>query len=104
MGAAYGVLISLSINNLVRCVLVGINFHLQPFSIKTPLILGAGALSYWLASLIPELPHLFLDAAVRSAVFVSLFATVVLKGHLSEEVSDLYRQTLHKWGLRKAED
>lgn len=95
MGSAYGILISLFIYNLFRCFLMWWKFKMQPFSLKTLLIVLTGVVSYIVAAyLIPEIKNLFIDAAVKSLVFILLFALGVLGGKLSEDFTELYKIAL----------
>ncbi len=102
MGSAYSLLIALSTYNLVRSAIIWWKFRLQPFTLKTLFILLTGILAYLItANLLPEFHSIFINIALRSLVFLLLFAIGVLGGHLSEDISVLYQLILTKIGIRK---
>lgn len=102
MGSAYAILLSLGVYNTVRCIILWWKYRIQPFSIRTVLILAAGIAAYLLTVYaLPEFPNILVDALFRSALFVVLFALAILGGKLSEDVTELYHMGLARLGLRK---
>lgn len=95
MGSAYAILLSLTIYNLVRCVLLWWKYKFQPFSVKTLLILASG-LGAYLAThfIVPPLDNMILDGLVKCSCFTVLFAVAVIGGKLSEDLSELYHSLL----------
>lgn len=103
MGSAYGILASLIVYNLARYILIWWKFHMQPFSMKTVWILLTGVIAYLIAAyLVPSFKNIFVDAAVKSLVFLMAFAWGVLGGKLSEDVTELFQMVLMKLKIRRS--
>lgn len=102
IGSAYGILASLVVYNLVRYLLIGRKFRMQPFSWKTILIMITGVIAYAVpAYLIPPAKNIIVDSAIKSLVFITIFAAVVLLGKLSEDVTELYQMALIKTKIKQ---
>lgn len=102
MGSAYAILLSLTIYNLVRCLLLWWKYGFQPFSAKTLLILASGVGAYLVTYfVIPPLPNMVWDGLAKCVCFTGVFALAVIGGRLSEDVTELYRMTLIKLGINR---
>lgn len=105
MGSAYAIFISISLYNIVRCFILWWKYKMNPFTLKTVYILLSGLAAYFMASwLVPEIQSLFLDAAVRSLVFFIILAACVLRGKLSEDVTELFHLGLAKINPRSLKE
>ncbi|HEX5553882.1 MAG TPA: oligosaccharide flippase family protein [Chitinophagaceae bacterium] len=102
MGSAYGILISLGAYNIVRSIILWWKFKMQPFSLKSLLILVTGVVAYFIAAdILPVFHNIFMDIIIKSLVFLLLFATAVLGARLSDDVSELYAAMLVRLKIRK---
>jgi O-antigen/teichoic acid export membrane protein len=95
-GAAIAMLISVIFYNTYRWYFLYSQFKFQPFSLKNMevLLIGAAAVSIFYVA--PRLPNLYLDAVLRSPMFLAVFAWVVIKRNYSEEVNALWS----KWSKK----
>lgn len=102
MGSAYGILLSLTVYNIIRCLLLWWKYKIQPFSYKTGLILLCGIVAYMVpATLVPRVDNLFIDSIIRSAIFTVLLGAGIIGGKLSDDITELYRLTLTRLKLNR---
>lgn len=102
MGSAYGILVSLAAYNIMRSILLWRKFRMQPFTARNGVILVSGIIAYFIAAdIIPSFANIFIDSAVKSAVFFILFAAAVLAGKLSDDISELYQMLLRRLKLKE---
>lgn len=87
MGAAIGSMTSLTLFNLVRFVYVWYRFKLQPFTYKNLLLIGAGVFSIAAIWLLPKLPNLYLDTAMRTIGFSGLFLALCMSLKISPDIN-----------------
>lgn len=92
IGSAYANLISMSAFNLIRFIFIWSKFRLQPFSIKTLAVLGVTGLLVFIIYRVPVLDNLYANAALRSILFIPLFAMCILGLRVSQDINDSYRQ------------
>jgi O-antigen/teichoic acid export membrane protein len=91
MGSASGILVSLAAYNVMRSLLLWWKFRMQPFTAKNIFLLLSGVVAYFIAAYaIPSFSNIFIDGAVKSVVFVAIFATAVIRGKLSEDIVRIY--------------
>ena len=90
MGSAYSFIISISLYNLMRFLLIWWKFNMQPFSVKTIFVLLAALVAYFVAAdLLPQTTSVFLNMALRSLIFLAIFGGIVIWGKLSDDVTEL---------------
>lgn len=96
-GAAYASLISMSIFNLTKLVIVWKKYGMMPFSIKNLYVLGIAAVTWVLCSLIPQIPSTILDVLVRSAAITVLFCGLVVLLKVSEDINNYINKLISKF-------
>lgn len=96
MGLAYSNLIALSLYNSFRFIFLYKKFGLQPYQPKHLLVLLLCISIYLLIHWIPQVPNLYLDIAMRSALFVLLFTPIV---YFSKVAPDLTKIVIDKYNL-----
>lgn len=96
MGAAYSTLISLLFYNLLRFSFLWWKFRMQPYTGKDLLAIAIAAACVLLVSLIPVYPNVIIDAAIRSIVFVLLFAPAVYFFRISDAAEALVNRYLKR--------
>ncbi|AEE48282.1 oligosaccharide flippase family protein [Haliscomenobacter hydrossis] len=95
-GAAFGTMLSSLLFNLVCVLFVWVKFKIQPFNVKSLLVIVLGIGLWGLTKLIPDFGNPILDIAFN-ALFITLFYTIaVLKFRLSEDLNEFYRQILFR--------
>jgi O-antigen/teichoic acid export membrane protein len=95
MGAAYSSLISLTFYNLMRFGFLWYIFKLQPYNIKDlyaiVIAVICGVISYY----IPKNPLIFVDAFVRTSIFLVLFVPAIYFARVSEELNEMLLKYLN---------
>jgi O-antigen/teichoic acid export membrane protein len=95
VGAAVASLISKFIFNLIKFFFLYHKFKLQPFNIKFVYLLIIGLGTYWLSSLMPQLPDFIFDIVVRSVLMSILFLVPVyylrISADLNQKFDELFR-------------
>jgi O-antigen/teichoic acid export membrane protein len=86
-GAALASFISTFIYMLLRYLFLLIKYKLQPYDIKTPIIIGFAALTYGLSLLMPPMFHHLLDIFVRSSLISIIFALLIIVSKVSPELN-----------------
>lgn len=95
-GATMATLLTLSIVNVVRLLLVWKFFCLQPFSwamIKCFVIAG---IAYGVSELVPILSHYLLDIPVRSGLFSVIFVGLLLGLKVSPDINAFVEKTFNR--------
>lgn len=98
-GSALATFISIFLYNLILIVFVKIKLGVQPFTMKTIsafLVLG---ISYLISAVIPEFENLFIDAVIRSAVFLFAATISVLFFKISDDLNNTVKAGMKKLGL-----
>ncbi|MCC5929688.1 MAG: polysaccharide biosynthesis protein [Cyclobacteriaceae bacterium] len=88
-GAALASLIAVSMYSLLRFWFVRIKFHLQPYSLKYLWVVFALILSLGICSVMPTLPNMPFDLAIRSALGAGVFVPVIYFSKASQEINDM---------------
>jgi O-antigen/teichoic acid export membrane protein len=96
-GPAYGTLIAICFFNLIRFFAIWKIYKLQPFSINNLKVILIAAACYLLSVLIPDLGNLFINVAIPSLVFATLYAIMILKLHISTDISEVYQGLLKRF-------
>jgi O-antigen/teichoic acid export membrane protein len=86
-GAAFASLLAYALSNLLRLGFLWKVFGLQPFTSRSLLVLGIGALTLAVDYLIPYLGHTLPDILVRSAVITAVYGVLVLILRVSADVN-----------------
>ncbi|MCB0526864.1 MAG: lipopolysaccharide biosynthesis protein [Saprospiraceae bacterium] len=103
-GAAISTLLSVTCYNAVSIWLVWLKFRLQPFTRNTLLAIASALGMFLIARMIPLSGIHLLDIAIRSGLYVLLFAVLVLRLRVSGDLNDGYRLLREKLLLRKNKD
>ncbi len=90
MGAAIANLFAMLLYNGLRFAFLYLKFGLQPFTWRNMLLLVLGIGLIALVWLIPFMQNIYVDGIMRSLLFGVLFALIVLKLKLSEEINTLW--------------
>lgn len=98
-GPALATLLSISGYNAISLWLVWLKFGLFPFTRSTLQAIGLALAAYFVASFIPVSGYDLFDMALRSGFFLLVFAILVLKFRVSEDLNGLEKLLRSK--LRK---
>jgi len=95
-GAAVATLLSITCYNLFGLVLVWTKFRMQPFT-RSMALAGALAVASMAAVwFLPSTGYVLLNIALRSGLFAFLFALLVLRFRVSEDIMELWGDLLKK--------
>jgi len=89
-GAAVANLLANFVKNGIRWWYLRHKFKLQPFGIKNVELIIVGSIVVAAIWLIPAIKNVFVDGAVRSVIFITLLAGVVIRRKYSDEVMGLW--------------
>lgn len=95
-GAALASLLAMLIFNLVKYIFVWVKLGMQPFTVKTLILAGILALSYFAQSLLPQLETVIIDLVLRSVLISVLFLIPLYFLKISNEVNQLVDSTFKK--------
>lgn len=95
-GAAIASFGSILIFNLLKFVYIKLKFDLQPFSWKTPVIVGLGVSVYIIVSFMPSFAHPIISASFRSVLILVLFITPVYLLKLSQDFNNMTEGIIDK--------
>lgn len=95
IGAALAIAASFVINNLLRFCFLKLKYKMQPFTVKTLVIVVVFVVSVAAASFLPTFT-LILDLVIRSVVFTLIFGVLTIKLNISEDASNLYLAMMKK--------
>ncbi|WP_167019248.1 lipopolysaccharide biosynthesis protein [Chitinophaga sp. Cy-1792] len=96
IGAAYAIIIGVTLNNLIRFLFIYIKFGIQPLSYKTLIALGLGAAAIFITRLLPFMWNLYADTIIRTTVFVALYVPAVVGLKLSEDINGMWKMVAEK--------
>ncbi len=94
LGAAFAALITALFYNIYRCIFLYTQFKLQPFSAKNIELLIIGLLLITILFYFPMIENIYIDAVIKSVLYVISFGYLLLARKYSVEVVFLW----HKWG------
>lgn len=77
-GAAWASTIALIVFNVLKYLIAWQKLGIQPFSVRTPLVVFAAALVYGLNSLVPSMGPLLVDAALRCFLILAAYGALIL--------------------------
>lgn len=89
IGSAFANLIALGVFNGIRFFYIWKLFKMQPFTLRTFYALFLAAACMFIVYLIPVLPNLFVDVAVRTIVFLGIFIPCIIYFKVSEDINAL---------------
>ncbi|MBL7775211.1 MAG: lipopolysaccharide biosynthesis protein [Saprospiraceae bacterium] len=89
-GAAVATFISITCYNLSNLVFVWKNLHMQPFSKNTAVVIVLAVASATAVWFLPSTSIPLVNIALRGACFTALFAVLVLRFRVSEDVQELW--------------
>ncbi|MGV3540521.1 MAG: polysaccharide biosynthesis C-terminal domain-containing protein [Rufibacter sp.] len=98
-GAAFASMLVFILINVFRVAFVAYFFRMQPFgwdSLLLVIIAGVAFLASWL---LPSLPNVLLDIAVRSVLITGVYGGLVLGLKVAPEVNEGVRKTLKRYGF-----
>ncbi|AKQ45255.1 hypothetical protein TH63_05765 [Rufibacter radiotolerans] len=98
-GAAFASMVVFIIYNFFRVVLVARFFKMQPFGWDSLQIVVISIVAFGASWLLPQLPHLLLDIAVRSVLITAVYGGLLVAFKVSPEVNNGIRKTLVRFGL-----
>ncbi|HEX9650166.1 MAG TPA: polysaccharide biosynthesis C-terminal domain-containing protein [Cyclobacteriaceae bacterium] len=87
-GAAFASLLTLFLFNIIKFVFLKIKLNMQPFNFNTLKVIAFGLITYYLVSIIPQLP-VWIDLLIRSILVTVIFGSLILFFKCSEEISNL---------------
>ncbi|MBP6811286.1 MAG: polysaccharide biosynthesis protein [Saprospiraceae bacterium] len=96
-GAALATLLSITGYNAISLWLVWLKFRLFPFTRDTVKAIGLAFVAYFFAYLIPISGYDLLDLLLRSGFFAIIFAVLVLRFRVSEDLNGLSGILRAKW-------
>lgn len=96
IGAAIASVIAMLLYNFVRFVFLYKTFGLQPFTHQNLQLLVGGLVIIGIIYYLPALAYWWLDAFLRSILFLTIFGVFVVKMKLSDEVNWLWQ----KWSKK----
>ncbi len=100
-GAAIAACITFFVFNLFRYFFIYFLFKMQPYNLKTVIILVCAVVVYFLSILIPVMQNYMIDGVVRSGFITLLFCVCVYYFNLSEDITRVFNQWVNKY-LRKS--
>ncbi|MBA9079452.1 lipopolysaccharide biosynthesis protein [Rufibacter quisquiliarum] len=92
-GAAFASMLVFVAVNMLRVAFVAFFFKMQPFGWDSLALLAIAAVAFVASWLLPRLPHVLLDIAVRFALITGIYAGLVLMSKVSPEVNEGFRKT-----------
>jgi O-antigen/teichoic acid export membrane protein len=100
LGTAVGSVIAIILFNYIRFIFIKRIYGLQPFSWRNALVVSASGLLVGLLIFMPWLTNSWLGAGLRIVVFIAIYATIILKMNVSEDLTDLFRQVMRKLSFK----
>jgi O-antigen/teichoic acid export membrane protein len=91
VGAAAGMAVAFAANNLMKYFFLYWKFKMQPFTIKTLLILITFLIAYIISNLLTQ-QQLIIDILIRSTIFTAIFGGLILGLKISDDVNKIYKQ------------
>ncbi|MFN0036051.1 MAG: polysaccharide biosynthesis C-terminal domain-containing protein [Saprospiraceae bacterium] len=96
-GAALATLLSITGYNAVSLWLVWLKFGLFPFTLNTVKAIGLALAAFFFANLIPISGLDLLDLFLRAGFFALIFAVLVLRFRVSEDLNGLEKMLRERW-------
>ncbi len=97
IGAAMATLASLTMYNLIKYVFIYYRFGLQPFTVKTLIIILIASGCYLLAYLIPSTGIVVVDILIRSIILGVFFMAATIYFKVSTDVNEIFDKNLQRF-------
>lgn len=89
IGAAYATLISTTIYNLTRLLIIWKLFGILPYTSKHFQAIIIAVVAFFITYTIPNIHNFFLDAIVKALVFLMAYVIPVIKFKISSDINDM---------------
>ena len=96
VGTAIGGLIAIVCFNLIRFIYIKKIYALQPFSWKNAIAISLAALFTTIIFFLPLFHQVWIDAILKSIVFVVVFGIAIIKMNISQDMTELYQTLIQK--------
>lgn len=96
VGAAYASLFALMIYNVLKLVLVMVNYKMQPYSLKTIVVVVISVLIYYAVTNMSSASNIYIDLLIKSFVTLFVFVGISYKIKLSISLNDLIDKVLRR--------
>lgn len=101
-GTAIGSVVAILLYNSVRFIFIKKIYNLQPFSWRNGLVLGITLLLVVSLWLIPVKENQWVFIPLKMILFSSIYAFVIIRFNVSDDLTDLYRQIIIRFKGRKS--
>jgi O-antigen/teichoic acid export membrane protein len=98
VGAALATALSIASYNLIQCIFIYIKLSFFPFSIVHLKVVFLSIVAYLLTVIVPMGFSAFLEIIIRGLLFTVLFGLPILSLGISEDISKLFRDFMHRMG------
>lgn len=95
-GAAFASAFALLVFNGVKCLFINIRFGLQPFTMKTVIVILLGGLALIFTTVLIDFQWIWLNLLLKSAIFSILFIVPILYYSISPDINELLNSFLRK--------
>jgi O-antigen/teichoic acid export membrane protein len=93
-GTAIGSIVAILLYNSVRFIFIKKIYNLQPFSWRNGMVLFTMMLLIGMLWMIPTKEHQWVYIPLKMILFVIIYATIIIRLNVSDDLSDLYRQII----------
>jgi O-antigen/teichoic acid export membrane protein len=100
-GAAYSSIIALIFYNLMRFGFLWYKFNMQPYKVKDLISILVALVAGFLASLVPQLSNIIVDAITRTVIFLTAFLIPIYFANISYEINALIKKYVRMEFLTK---
>ncbi|MBS1607585.1 MAG: polysaccharide biosynthesis C-terminal domain-containing protein [Bacteroidetes bacterium] len=90
LGSAWATLISFTLYNLIRFLLIWRLFKMQPFSMKNFYVLLIGLICFLTGWFMPFVLNIYVDAIVKAIFFSVLYGIFIIRFRISEDINDFF--------------
>jgi O-antigen/teichoic acid export membrane protein len=101
IGAAIATSIAILLHNVFKLIFLYWKYKIQPFSMKSMLVLILGVAVLAVSYLIPQLDNIMLDILARSVVITIIYIPLAVSLKLSEDFNKVVFLVLSKLGIKK---
>jgi O-antigen/teichoic acid export membrane protein len=95
-GAALATMLSVLLGKIINFIFIWKKFGVQPFDLRTLALVGILLLTYFLSTLLPAMPSVWIDIFLRSALITVVFLGLTYVLRISEEFNGLVVTILRK--------
>jgi O-antigen/teichoic acid export membrane protein len=96
LGSAWATLISFTVYNLIRFLLIWRLFKMQPFSVKNLYVLLIGLICFFAGWLTPFVVNIYIDVIVKTVIFSLLYGALIIRLHISEDINDFFQISISR--------